>query len=93
MQQVGGALGLACLVALALRHAATEVSHGVSAGVAAAHGYALAFRIGAVLLVIGGLLVLALLERVSTEMRNPLAETGLDPAPAPGDALPSPASA
>jgi hypothetical protein len=53
MQQVGGALGLACLVTLALRHAAGQVTHGVPAAVAAAHGYALSFRIGAVLLVIG----------------------------------------
>jgi hypothetical protein len=81
-QQVGGALGLACLVALALRHAASEVGRGIPAGVAAAHGYTLSFRIGAGLLVAGGLLVLALLQRVSTEMRTPLAEAAPDPAPA-----------
>ncbi len=57
-QPVGGALGLACLVALALRHAETQVSHGVPAGVAAARGYAASFRIGAVLLVIGALVAL-----------------------------------
>jgi MFS family permease len=37
-------------------------------------------RVGAVLLVIGGTLVLALLERVSAEVRNPLAEAVPDPA-------------
>ncbi len=78
-QQVGGALGLACLVTLALRHAAAQVSHGVPVGAAAAHGYAASFRIGAALLVIGAVVALGLFERVSTEMRNPLAEAGLEP--------------
>jgi EmrB/QacA subfamily drug resistance transporter len=91
MQQLGGALGLACLVTLALRNAATQVSHGTSAGVAAAHGYAISFRIGAALLAIGGLLTLALLERVSTRARNPLAETERQPTPASAEALASPA--
>lgn len=80
VQQVGAALGLSVLVTFALRHAASQISHHVAPGVAAAHGYVLAFRIGAVLLVIGGTLVLALLERVSTEMRNPLAEAASEPA-------------
>jgi hypothetical protein len=65
MQQVGGALGLSCLVTLALRHAGDQIHNGVAPAVAATHGYALAFRVGAVLLAIGGVLVLALLERVS----------------------------
>jgi EmrB/QacA subfamily drug resistance transporter len=93
MQQIGGALGLACLVTLALRHTAGQIAHGVPAAVAAAHGYALAFRIGAGLLVIGGLLVLALLERVSTTLRNPLAETGPDPEPRPATNLLAPEAA
>jgi hypothetical protein len=46
-------------------------------GVAAAHGYALSFRVGAALLVVGAVLVLVLLERVTAKPRNPLAE--LDP--------------
>jgi hypothetical protein len=79
MQQVGGALGLACLVTLALRHAATQVIHGADPRVAAAHGYVTAFRIGAALLAIGGVLVLVLLERVSTRARNPLAESAPQP--------------
>ena len=64
MQQVGGAIGLSCLVTLALRYAAGQVHDGVAPAVAATHGYALAFRIGAVLLVIGGVLMFALLEHV-----------------------------
>jgi EmrB/QacA subfamily drug resistance transporter len=81
MQQLGGALGLACLVTLALRHVAGQIEHGVPAGVAAAHGYAVSFRIGAALLAIGGVVALVALERVSSRMRNPLTETAADPAP------------
>ena len=92
MQQIGGALGLACLVKVALRHAATQTSHGVSASAAAAHGYALSFRIGAALLALGALLVLVLLQRVSTEARNPLTESTPDPSfTASSEALASPA--
>jgi EmrB/QacA subfamily drug resistance transporter len=74
MQQVGGALGLSCLVTLGLRHAAGQIRTGVRPDVAATHGYVLAFQVGAVLLAIGGILVLALLERVVADARNPLAE-------------------
>jgi hypothetical protein len=82
MQQVGGALGIACLVTLALRHTASQVSHGVAPSVAAAHGYVIAFRIGAAVLTIAGVLVLVLLERVSSKMRDPLAELAPEPAAA-----------
>jgi EmrB/QacA subfamily drug resistance transporter len=81
-QQIGGAIGLACLVTLALRHAMSQTAHGVAPSLAATHGYVLAFRIGAMLLVIGGFLVLALLERVSTVMRQPGAEELVEPAAA-----------
>jgi hypothetical protein len=77
--QLGSALGLACLVMLALRRTATQVHHGMPASLAAAHGYALSFRISAALLVGGGVLALMLFEGVSSRTRNPLAET----APAP----------
>jgi EmrB/QacA subfamily drug resistance transporter len=78
MQQVGGALGLSCLVTLGLRHAASQVRHGVLPDLAATHGYVLAFRIGSVLLVIGGVLVLLLLEHVVAEPRSPMAEVVTD---------------
>src|SRR6266550_3383708 len=74
MQQVGGALGLSCLVTLGLRHAAGQIRHGTLPDVAATHGYVLAFRIGAVLCLIGGVLVLFLLEHVVAQPRSAVAE-------------------
>jgi EmrB/QacA subfamily drug resistance transporter len=79
MQQVGGAIGLSCLVTLALRHAAGQIDHGVLAPVALTHGYVLAYHVGAVLLIIGGVLVLFLLEHVIAQPRNPVAELIPDP--------------
>ncbi len=81
MQQAGGALGLACLVTLALRHAAGQIRHGVLPAVAATHGYVLSFRIAATLLAVGGVLVLILLEHVTTQPRNAVAELSPDPSP------------
>jgi len=74
MQQVGGALGLSVLVTLALRHAAGLIRHGTDAAVAVTHGYVLAFRVGSVLLMVGGVLILALLEQVLATPRTPGAE-------------------
>ena len=71
VQQVGGALGLACLVTLALREAGTQIRVGVPAAVAETHGYALAFRVGAIVLAVGGLLVLVLMERVAVQPGPP----------------------
>jgi EmrB/QacA subfamily drug resistance transporter len=74
MQNIGGAIGLSCLVTFALRHAAGQIADGVSPGLASTHGYALAWRIGAVLCAIGGVLVLSLLEHVVATPRNAEAE-------------------
>jgi EmrB/QacA subfamily drug resistance transporter len=82
MQQVGSALGLAVLVTLALRHAGDEIGRGVAVDVAMTSGYTLAFRVGAGLMLLGGLLVAALFERVSPELRDPTAEM-LSSAPRP----------
>jgi MFS family permease len=75
MQAIGGAIGLACLVTLALRHAAGQIRDGVPAVVAATHGYVLAFRLWAALTAIGGVLVLAHLRasarRPATRSSNP----------------------
>ncbi|MFL6062036.1 MAG: DHA2 family efflux MFS transporter permease subunit [Marmoricola sp.] len=74
LQQIGGALGLATLVTLATRHAAHQVMHGIDAVTARVDGTQLAFRVGVGMCILGGLLVLALLEHVIAEPRNPLAE-------------------
>ncbi|MBA0125317.1 MFS transporter [Haloechinothrix sp. YIM 98757] len=74
MQQVGAALGVAVLVTLAVRHATDAIERSVPADVATTEGYALAFRIGAVLILAGGVLIMALLERVGKEVRDPTAE-------------------
>ena len=74
MQQVGGALGLATLATLALRHAADKIRDGVPRPVAIADSYELAFIVSAALCVIGGILVLLLLEHVIAQPRNALAE-------------------
>ncbi|WP_234320226.1 MFS transporter [Streptomyces sp. SBT349] len=74
MQQVGAALGLATLVPFAFRYVDDHVADGTLPQVAQTDGYALAFRIGAGILIVGAVLVLALLEKVSGEMRDPIAE-------------------
>ncbi|HMC37686.1 MAG TPA: MFS transporter, partial [Actinomycetota bacterium] len=45
--QIGGSLGLAVLVTLALRRAASSLATGTAAALAATQGYALAFRVAA----------------------------------------------
>jgi len=62
-QQIGSALGLATLVTLAVRVAGDKAHSGAAQAVAATDGYVLSFRIGAVLLLIAGVLVALLLER------------------------------
>ncbi|WP_330185034.1 MFS transporter [Nocardia sp. NBC_01503] len=74
MQQIGSALGLAVLVTLALRYADSRIQQGISVDVATTGGYALAFRIGAALMALGGVLILALFERVDPTLRDPTAE-------------------
>ncbi|MFE1101895.1 MFS transporter [Nocardiopsis alba] len=75
MQQVGSALGVAILVTLALRHADGLVLSGSSPVSAMADGYSLAFLVGGVLMVLGGLIVMAFFERVDTELRDPTVES------------------
>jgi len=67
VQQVGGAVGLAVLATIALRHATAAMRHGVAAATASTAGTALAFRIGSVILAVGALAVWALFEKVRPE--------------------------
>src|SRR5262249_43075362 len=80
MQQIGGALGLATLVTLALRYAGDRIRAGVSPAIAQVGGYAAAFRAGAAVLAVAAVLVLALLEKVAATPRTVLAEVPADPA-------------
>jgi EmrB/QacA subfamily drug resistance transporter len=82
MQQIGTALGLATLVTLALRYASGRIGSGVLPAVAQTGGYALAFRIGAALLIVAGVSVLLLLEHVEAKPRTALAEVQVVQAPA-----------
>ncbi|WP_409465481.1 DHA2 family efflux MFS transporter permease subunit [Amycolatopsis sp. GA6-003] len=61
MQQVGAAVGIACLVALALTHTTGQLRSGAAPDAAAASGFALSFWVGAALMAAAAVLVLALL--------------------------------
>ncbi len=63
LQQIGGAIGLAVLVTLALRSAGDAVQSGTNPGVAITHGYVLALRVGAVVLAAAGVLAGVLLRK------------------------------
>jgi len=60
VMQIGGSLGLAVLVTVAVRTAASGVATGSLPAVAETHGYAIAFRVAAGALVGAALLALAL---------------------------------
>ncbi|WP_183094431.1 MFS transporter [Nocardioides stalactiti] len=74
MQQVGGALGLATIVTIALTHAEDQVADGVLPPVALTDGFTLGWQVAVGLLVLGGVLVALLLENVLAVPRNVLAE-------------------
>ena len=81
MQQVGSALGLATLVTLALRYAGDRIHTGMPAGIAQTDGYAVAFRVGAAVLAVAGVLVVVLLEHVTAKPRTALAEVTQEQVP------------
>jgi EmrB/QacA subfamily drug resistance transporter len=64
-QQIGGSLGLAVLVTIALRHTTTQLGHGTAASVAATDGYVWALRLGAAASIIGAIIVATLFEHVT----------------------------
>jgi EmrB/QacA subfamily drug resistance transporter len=78
-QQIGTALGLATLVTLALRYAGDRIGVGVAPAVAQTGGYAAAFRVGAIVLIVAAVLVLALMEHVTAKPRTALAEVPSGP--------------
>jgi len=76
--QIGGSLGLAVLVTLALRRTASSLAEGLSPALAATHGYALAFR-GAAFAMFGAAVVAFLL--VPGRVRQPVVPELDDAAP------------
>lgn len=71
MQQVGGAIGLSCLVTLGIRHAIGQMHHGVVPPVAYTHGFVLAYQVSVGLFIGGVLFVMAFFEDVLATPRNP----------------------
>jgi predicted MFS family arabinose efflux permease len=71
VQQLGGALGLAVLASLALRHSATAQTHGTAYGIAATDGYVIAFRVGAAILLVGAVISAVFLENFKAVPGNP----------------------
>jgi hypothetical protein len=67
-QQVGGALGLAVLSSVAATR--TAHMHGVSHATALVDGFKLSFLVGAGLMLLGGLVIIALIRRSDVESIN-----------------------
>jgi predicted MFS family arabinose efflux permease len=70
--QVGGAVGLAVLATLALRHASSAVAHGVAVSAAATNGAVLSFRVGAAVGLVAALLV------AFVRFDRPVSDTGAE---------------
>jgi predicted MFS family arabinose efflux permease len=83
LQQIGGAIGLAVLASIALRHTASAVAGGANPASAAVDGYQLAFVIGAVIAIVGALVLLVLMEHVFPEDHAPEEEEVARPAAGP----------
>ncbi|MEU8960035.1 MFS transporter [Streptomyces sp. NPDC048518] len=79
MQQIGGALGLATLVPVAIRYTTDHIGEGVLPTVAQSDGASRAFRIGAILVAVAAALVIALMQKVDATPRNVLAEADAEP--------------
>jgi hypothetical protein len=63
LQQIGGAVGLAVLSTIAVRHTVHLARGGTNPIVATVDGYRLGFLIGALVVVAGAVLVAVLMER------------------------------
>jgi EmrB/QacA subfamily drug resistance transporter len=83
LQQIGGAIGLAVLASIALRHTAGAIARGVNPAHATVDGYRLAFIIGAIIAFVGAAVLLVLMEHVFPEDRpEPNSAAAADPAAA-----------
>jgi EmrB/QacA subfamily drug resistance transporter len=78
-QQIAGAVGLAVLVTLGYRHAASLAGGGAPSHSDWVSGYVLAYHVGAVLLLVGGLMSALLLEHVDPVPRQAEAEIEVVP--------------
>lgn len=78
MQQIGSALGLSILLTTALNYAGDRIGTGVAPAIAQTEGYARAFLVSAVVLAVAAVLVVALLENVTSTPRTALAEVPSD---------------
>lgn len=76
LQQVGGAIGLAVLATIALRHAGPMPTPAATVS-----GYVLAFRVGAGVLVAGGIVVVGLLGRVQVAQTRVKVANTAEPVP------------
>ena len=81
-QQVGGAVGLAVLATIALRHATTAVAHHTSVAVAQTNGAILAFRVGGGIALAATLLALLAPLGDAGKQEAPAVELDLEPAAA-----------
>ncbi|HEY1988307.1 MAG TPA: DHA2 family efflux MFS transporter permease subunit [Acidimicrobiales bacterium] len=68
-QQVGGAVGLAVLATLALRHATASIAHGAAAAGAYTQGTVLAFKFGSVVALVGAVIIAVSPMATATEVR------------------------
>jgi hypothetical protein len=84
---VGGAVGLAVLATLALRHATASIAHGAAAAGAYTQGTVLAFKVGSVVALVGALIIAFSPMATAAEVRAAAAAAGeaeSDSSPVPG---------
>jgi MFS family permease len=81
-QQVGGAIGLAALATIALRHTTSALAHHTSVAVAQTNGAVLAFRVGGAIALTATVLVLFAPLGTAGREEAPVEETDLEPAAA-----------
>ncbi len=70
MQQMGGALGLALMVAIALRMAGSAIASGSSPEAAATGGYVSAFQLAAALMVVAALVAAGFIRREARPVQH-----------------------